>query len=265
MTEEVEGVIAEAAPSEPNNDVKDSAQSVESKPEQTIEQRAEAAEKAKQAMEKRIARQTAAYRDLQRKYEETAKIAEQYKPKEQSSVQPPKEDDFRTTEEYLIAKGKFEARQEFEAEARQKTQAEQQRAFEQKRAALQEKVATLEAQIRESYTDYDDVTEVVNMAVASAPDGMGKTAFSQFLVEADNPPMLAYTLGQNPELLEKMGSMSPIQIIKELTKLEMGISEPKTRTETKPKPPKPVQGSGKVSTLTTKASGAEILKRLGMS
>lgn len=263
MTEEVQGATAEAAPVTAQKEtVKDSAQSAESKPELTPEQRAEAAEKAKAALEKRVARQTAAYRDLQRKYEEGRKVDPNSQQKPQAQ-QAPKEDDFKTTEEYLIAKGKYEARQEFEAEIQQKTQAEQLAAHQKKMFEVQQKISTLEAEMRETAPDYDEVVEVVNMAIAAAPEGMGKSAFAQYLLEAENQPKLAYELGNNPELLDKLATLSPVGIIKELTKFEMGLGNAPQRIETKPKPPKPVQGTGKASSsINTNMSGKELLKRL---
>jgi hypothetical protein len=74
----------------------------------SIEERLEKVEKERVAYEKKIKRQTAAYSDLQRKYESTMQQMQQVKPVEkQPDLQEPKIEDFDTLSEFQTARDKF--------------------------------------------------------------------------------------------------------------------------------------------------------------
>lgn len=271
MTEEAQGAAEAvtdtvATPATQNEGVKDSTQSEESTPELSPEDRAKRAEEAAEARQKRIARQTAAYRDLQRKYQETTRELEQYKPKQPRGEPEPKQDDFENVEDYYLAKGKWDARQEFLKEQEYTLRAQQQQRIEAENAVIRERMDKHEAEIRATHADYDEKTAIVNESLQAAPDGMGKQAFAQFMMEADNAPALFYEIGSNPDIIDKMQGMSPVQIVKELTRLEIALGDkPKTRAETKPKPPsstKPGASSGRDESAM---SGRELLRRHGLN
>jgi phage shock protein A len=269
---DIEGGIVAAEPvsapsAEPKqNDAKDTTTSeVSTQPELTIEQKLEAAEKAKAAYEKRIARQTAANRDAQRRWEEAQAKLKEYESKAKPATDgAPKQEDFDNYEDYVKAQAKYEAKQEFEAK-----QAEERQALQRANEAKQlkeyvEKFDKLAASMREAHTDFDEKFEIVHEAVSTVPDGMGKQAFQHFMREAENPAEVAYHLGANPELIEKLQGASPVQIIKELTLLEHGLKgKTKSRTETKTPPITPLKGSGKASTDLSGKSAKELVAWVG--
>jgi len=257
---DVEGVTAEpTAPSTDTTDVKDTAQPAVL-PEQTPEQRIEAAEKAKAALELRIKRQTAANRDAQRRYEEAQAKLKEYESKKPESGAP-KQDDFDNYEDFVKAQAKYEAKQEFEAERAKETQAKQREAEARQAQEYLGKFEKLAAEMRETSPDFDEKFEVVSEVVSTVPDGMGKQAFQYFMREAENPAEVVYHLGAQPELLEKLQGMSPVGIIKELALLEHGLKgKPKSKADPKAPPITPVKGNGKTAKPLVERSAEEVLE-----
>lgn len=261
---DLEGVTAEpSAPSTEPTDAKDTAQPAVL-PDQTPEQRIEAAEKAKAALELRIKRQTAANRDAQRRYEEAQAKLKEYESKKPAETGAPKQDDYDNYEDFVKAQAKYEAKQEFEAERAKETQAKQREAEAKQAQEYIGKFEKLAAEMRETSPDFDEKFEVVSEVVATVPEGMGKQAFQYFMREAENPAEVVYHLGAQPELLEKLQGMSPVGIIKELTLLEHGLKgKPKSKADHKSPPITPVKGSGKSNSELSGKSAKELVAWVG--
>lgn len=245
---------------------------------QTQDSTAEKPEEAKlpDAAQKRIDELTAQAKDVKkwkqqaREYERQLK--EMQSAKETKAEGEPKPEDFETTEDYLIAKGKHQAKQEIAAEreaaAKAQEEANRQKFVADKRAAFEAQ----EAELRKTAPDYDTVVQSFNEYLGDLPDEARNTmayqAFTEAVLDSDNIAAVSYELGKNPELLEKMKGYGPVRIIKEIARIEFGLTG-KEATQTKPvtpvsQPPKPVGGSGKVSQDMYDMDAGEMLKRLGV-
>lgn len=218
------------------------------------------AEKIKFAYQKRVDRQGAKISELQRQLEETKALVEKYTPKQVDDA--PKEDQFNSIEEYLIAKGKHEAKKEFEAQQAKAKQEAEQAAYAKTIAEKQQKLMQTEAEFRKTTPDYDDAVKTVNEFIAEAdPRSTHVAIFRDFVMESDNPTPLLYKLGKNPELMEEMATMSPIKFAKELVKLELSLAvDRKPNAKPTVTPLTPVKGSSS-NRDESNMGGRELLKR----
>lgn len=248
----------EVVPAATENAEQDSPQVEESTPELTVEQQLEAEKKARAALEKRVARQTAANREQQRRYEEALREREAATAKKSEA---PKQDDYETIEEYLIARGKHEAKEELKAEAEREREAENQKTIQEHHKKWAESFKAQESAVRQSYPDYDDAAEVLNEAIEITPPGDGLSAFLQCIKEAENGPSLIYHLGKNPELIEGLRELTPVGIIKAMARIELELESKGARPkpEITPKPITPTRGTGRASKSLDELSGKELL------
>jgi len=199
----------------------------------------------KQLAQKRIDKITARYKEQERRAEQLEAELNQYRQQKPKNDEP-KESDFETIEDYFVAKGKHEAKEEYAKIANQQKQEQlnkiQAEALNKKRAAFEES----EAELRKTTPDYDDKVKVLNQFIDIAPKQSAEfQVFRDVLMNAPNMPELVYHLGSNPEIVEKMMEMSPVDVawtlIREAVKLE---SAPKRKqTPIMATPPSPVSGS----------------------
>jgi hypothetical protein len=133
----------------------------------------------------------------------------------------PNEDNFNTHEEYLAAQAKFVAdtasnaayeriRAEQEAANSAKQQEQQQSEILSKKKAFDDNVAKK----RDNFEDFEEV--------AYGHKFMDKDLAVQ-IFEMDKGPEVAYHLGSNLDVAERVFSMSPVQRARELTKLEFQL------------------------------------------
>lgn len=202
------------------------------------------AEKIKAAMQKRIDKLTAKSTQAERAYQEAmAKLQE----KERSKSGEPKESDYDTVEDFLIAKGKYEAKVEYEQRQKSEQEKQQQQRHKERIERLRQNFDAKEAEMRKTTPDYDQVVQVVNELMDDAPkDSAEFGAFREMLLTAPDMPALVYHFGKNPELVEGLFKMSPAEIAwtiaREAVKLE---SAPKQQSTPNPEPPKAVTGKAK--------------------
>lgn len=274
MTDELQGTTtpepAEAETTEastPSEDTKEADEQV-SEEQDTKEVELTETEKAvkevKDATQKRINRQTAANRDLNKKYSEAMEkihaLEESSKP--ESDDKAPSEEDYETTDEFIQARADYAAQKKFEelkAEDKVKTQQETQvKAYAEAKKAFDAQ----EAKFRVDIPDYDEVAEVFNEAVGALdPQDPALKAVSSALLDSDNMPMLGYYLGNNPDEIDRILELSPNKAYREIIKLEMKIEQENIVPKTKklPKPPSPGGGAGKVSKGLASKSPKEIM------
>lgn len=257
-------VAPETETSEPPQDDKPEGETVAeaTQPEAKQEQKPELSEadKIKYAMQKRIDRQTAKNAQMERELAELRTMVERSQPVKQNDE--PQEDQFETTEEYLIAKGKHEAIKEYEAKAKKEKEAAEAREYAEKVAKIRQNFEAKETEFRKSTPDYDDAVAVVNDYIGSAnKDSMHVAVFRDFVMESDNPAPLLYRLGKEPDLIESMAEMTPIKFAKALVKLEMEIENaPKQSVTKSATPPTPVKGTAAAPKDIGSMSYAEMKK-----
>lgn len=203
------------------------------------------AEKVKAAMQKRIDKLTAKLYEQSRQRE--AQQAQQPIAKQDDGA--PKEADFETYEDFLIAKGKHEAMKEFAEKQAQAKKAEREAVQQAKLAAKSKEFDLKEAEFRKTTPDYDDAVGVLNEVISTVNQKSAEFGvFRDVLLSAPDLPALSYHLGKNPELIEKMLTMEPAQIAWTLIETAVGLkNKPKSTQQAKtlPAPPKPINGKGK--------------------
>lgn len=261
-----EETASEADDSESSTDV---AEETEDKPEPTE------AEIIRDKMQKRINRQTAANK---REAEQRQAAEQRIKALEDqlaASVQDagdgaPNEDDYNTYEEYQSAvvdhqvKTKLEAAQREQAQQRLETEQRQQMESAQKAFNVKEEAFRAEnPDYNERATVYDEVAKDL-----IARKGVGDptiSSISNLIMHTDHAPAIIHELGSNPDLMEDIANMSPVDAMREMFKLEESVKGRKPKkTQAKPTPIKSLSGKSTPKKDPTKMSGAELLKEIGI-
>jgi hypothetical protein len=218
------------------------------------------------AYEKRIARQTARAKETERLLKEAQDRLLGYETKKQSDGEP-KQEDFETAEEYLIAKGKYEANKEI-AEKQAKADAEK-KAIEYQKTLYEKQKAfeAKEAEFRKEHADYDAVVNGLNEFIADLTpqqqNSLEMQVFRDVMFDSENMAALSYELAKDPELMESLLGMHPLQIAKTLWKLENKIASAPKKTVTAPnQPPSALTGKAKANTSLHEKSPDELMKWL---
>ena len=117
-----------------------------------------------------------------------------------------------------------------------------------------------EAEYRKDVPDYDDTVQVLNEAIASVDHRSAEfQAFREVLLSSDNMPALSYHLGKNPELIDELQTLKPVQIARKLFALEMSLGKTPKKTATPlPPPVKSVSGKGNSNKSLNDMTPAEI-------
>jgi hypothetical protein len=146
----------------------------------------------------------------------------------------PKPEDFATTEEYVKAAAKWEAKEEIqrareidahEARERQATQMQQE---------AMTRFEPLVGKARAKYEDFDEVT--------SAPLYGPQT--QQLLFESPQGAEIAYYLGTHPQEADKINRMSLVEAARTIIKLEQRFEAPPPKSVSSAPPPiTPVTGN----------------------
>jgi len=214
-------------------------------------------------MQKRIDRLTAKAAELERSYQESAQKLQAY---EQPKSSAPNADDFETTEDYLKAVGKYEAQQEIEAQQKAEAESAKAKAYEEKIAAKKAAFEALETEVRKTTPDYDETVQVLNEFVSTVNTKTEEfRVFRDIMMDSKNLPALSYHLGKNPDLLDNLTKLPPVEIARTLFRIEYDIEKtPKPQTQNQPAPPKPVSGSSKGVKSIEDMSYKELKKKMGL-
>ena len=224
-------------------------------------------DKVKAAMQKRIDRKTAVTKSLESKVQqleqEKAELLKRAQKEAVTQDPEPQPDNFDTWEDYQNALVDFRAEQKVKKE-----RAEMQRAqLEQKQQEIQRKqreaFSQKEAEFKKIHPDYDEKAEVI-MDIAQDMQTRGVSSptlelMARVMMEAPNAPALVYTLGANPELIDQIADMSPVEAAFEMFRLHEAYSRPK-ETKQAPAPISPTRASSSGSKPLSKRSGSEILE-----
>lgn len=195
--------------------------------------------------------ETAALRAELERY--TSSQANNQKPSPQQSTNGPREEDYESYGEFLIARAKFELKQEQQGNelkqkeaqtSAQKAQwaAERETEILQKRAEYAKAIPDFESVVNE-YADYaDDFPEYIVQA----------------FYEADDAAIAFYNLAKQGKLQE-LSTMSPFKAAMVIAKAQDApMIQPKVQT---PKPMAPARGTGITSKPLDDLSGKDLLKR----
>lgn len=260
----------EVAAQEPSDLPKDDKKPDDAKPESDAkpEDKPEPteAEKVKHGMQKRIDKQTAKLAEMERLLSEKEAMLLKAQPQQTDA---PKEEDFESYEDYLKAQGRYEALQEQKETQRKQAQAERDAAYQktmtERRAMFEEK----EVELKKVTPDYDEKVKEVEMNIQLLSDSQkASTEFQVFrdmLFSSDNMPALTYELGKNPDLLDEMLTMNPLQIARKIARLELQIENaPKAQHKPVTAPPSPISSGSKVNKSFEDMSYKELKKKMGL-
>jgi len=139
----------------------------------------------------------------------------------------------------------LEALTDFKVQARFEAQREQ-ASLQQRKMAIQE----AEAKAREQYPDYDYASEeFLTHPLARVP------AFTQLVMDTDNPTKIAYYFGKNPVELDKISEMTPSQAARYIGRIEASLAEKTSdvvvkKASSAPKPISALSGAKNTSVIT---------------
>ena len=171
-----------------------------------------------------------------------AELAERQRKEEQAQTteEPPKREDYEDYEDFVADNAVFAAKQsyrkEMQADAEQKAEQDRKTELNKTFAAHEERVEAY----KEKVEDFDEVAYGDHIL----PVMRGAPHLAQLVVESDLGPQIAYHLGSNPEVAEKIAAMPMHLAAKEIGKIEARLEKaPKPKNKSKaPSPIKPVKG-----------------------
>lgn len=269
-----DAVVADKAPqSSPAEDVKQEAEegdnaeqqsSADEKPKEELSE----ADKVRHAMEKRLARKTAAEKAaLERVKKLEAQLAEM--PKQEDTSDAPQEDDFDTWEEYDQARIRYEAKKFADKQLREAREAELKRTQQQQQAERQKAFEAKESAFVKANPDYKEKSSVLNEVFEAHMNVNGGTtptlqAVATLLAESEVAPALIHHLGGDDTLAEDLLNMSPVDAMREMFKLESAVNaQPKKDEKDLPPPISKTKGKGTVKSESN-MTGAELRKKYGL-
>lgn len=154
-----------------------------------------------------------------------AKLAEYEQKSRPAVVEPPKQSDFTTVDEYIEALADYK----LEQKSKQRDEAEKQRIANEQARQIQNEFAKSIQAAQEKYPDFQEVTE--------AADFETPPHITQYMLESDAKAELGYHLSKlyrdDPKELNRILNLSPIRGIAELGKLEASITKTAPKTEVK--------------------------------
>ena len=164
----------------------------------------------------------------------------------------PKLDDFENYEQYVDAKIAHEVNKARATWDREQADRQQQQSY-------QERIAGLQAKLNEGFEKYEDFEDVAfDQTVPITP------VVIDALAESEMPADVAYYLGKNRAEAIRISRMTPIQVAREITRIEMEIKttqannpQPNKKISKAPPPIKPVGPSHTVEKDPDKMSQAE--------
>ena len=238
----------------------------EKKPEETPELNAkewqERYENTQKAFEKRLSRQTASNKALEEtltQYKQKLEQLESAAPKEETKVfsELPKVMDFDSVEEYEAAAEQY-TNQRIEKAIQEQNQKQQTEAQNRKMQERAQAFSVKENVMRESFPDYDAVTDELSEDLKHLQmQGIETNTFGNMVLNFENSAQLAYEVGKN-NLAESLVKLDQIDMMRELVKLDASLKPAQKADKKAPKPIKPINEKGKVSKGMDKMSGKEL-------
>ena len=146
-----------------------------------------------------------------------------------------------------------------QATKEKQAQEQQQLAYQQQQQILQQQ--RLQEKIYEAQAKYPDFMQTINDPSLPNLQEINRAAYDAVL-ESDNMGAVAMHLAKNPEKVYSFASMTPVQAIREVAKLEYMLGQGKPQNPNTPPPPPPatdIRGTSDVSVNPTKMSTEEYI------
>lgn len=234
-------------------------------------------EKIIQAQNQKIARQQAANREQQRRFEDARKKIAEYEAKlaakPDAIADKPNPDQFDTDDAYADALADWKIAQREKAKAEEPKQPDVEKlAFDKAKWMLKEQEFNgKQESFRKENPNYDANAGVVNQFLALAKkDDPRFAAFSTVLMNAENPPALINYLGENPkEIMALFNAQTPLEVEFALEGIveKLGVNTAEGETDSVlpkalPTPPSAIKtGTTKVNKTPDQMTGRELLNR----
>lgn len=164
----------------------------------------------------RIDELTRKHREAEREAAYWRGVAEAKKPAESApaAAEKPKKDDFESYEDFVEALTDYKARQIANAAV---AEAETKRTAKTAEQTRQDTWNTRQEEARKVIPDYDEVVASSNIPIANHVGAE--------LLENEHGPALAHHIALHPEVAEKLNSLSPRQVVREIARLETEIAK----------------------------------------
>lgn len=235
-SEAPEGVDStEGTPDEAPAEVKDE-ETPEAKEEKERLSRSERRRQAKERSERELREAENARQEAERKLKAAQEAA--------SKLQPPKQDDFDSFDEYQAQLSAYHSMRMLDSREAQRLEAEAAASFERaKRLREQQQQEDAEAwrtqvaEARGRYADFDQVAMREDLPIS--PE------LGRVIQGSDVAADIAYHLGKNPEVAKSLSQMGQIEQARAIGRLEAALSAPKPKTiSNAPEPINPAKGGG---------------------
>lgn len=164
-------------------------------------------------------------------------------PQPQPKAEPPKDTTPKTLADFEYDEGKYQAYVLEQAEKRSVEAAQRLLREEQDRESRSRREASFksrETEFAKTVQDYDSVVRNPRLSITSQ--------MAEAIKDSDDGPALAYHLGKNPEIAEKIAQLPPIAAARELGKIEARLAHEREQAKPEkvskaPPPPPKVEGS----------------------
>lgn len=194
-------------------------------------------EKKKGGFQRRIDKLTTERKQLAAENEELKrKLAGEpaAQPKSEATAAKPKPDDFTSYDDYVEKLAEWTTDQ---AEAKREAKRQAQEASRKAEQAQAEVSNVWQSRVKEfaaTAPDFEDVLEAVDTPISPA--------LTQALLDSEHGPAIAYELAKNTKEIERLNTLSPIAVAREIGRLEAAKAKPAAakRTTLAPEPISPV-------------------------
>ena len=147
---------------------------------------------------------------------------------------PPQRENFDSYESYLEAKADYQVAEKLKEVETRAERARQEQAIREREESWQQR----QKQAAKRYEDFAEVTMADDLTITPI--------MAEAIKDSDMGPDVAYYLGKNPDLAEKIARMNPAAQVREIGKIEARLEvnkEPARRPSKAPAPIEPVTGS----------------------
>lgn len=173
-----------------------------------------------------------------------------------AAMKPPVQADFQNYEDFQAALAAHRTLQALDQRELKNVEAERQQSAQafkqletQRQEAFIQTVQMVNEDGRARFADYD--------AVVNRHDVPITPAMVSVIADTDDPGVVAYHIAKSPELAAKLANMPPVQMAREIGRIEARLSSPRTTTTSAPPPITPVTPKAKPATDPAKMSADE--------
>lgn len=158
-------------------------------------------------------------------------------PKVEQPAGPPQRENFDSYEAYLEARADYQVAEKLKEVETRAERARQEQSIREREESWQER----QKQAAKRYEDFAEVTMADDLTITPI--------MAEAIKDSDMGPDVAYYLGKNPDIAEKIARMNPAAQVREIGKIEARLENTKEPVKRPSKAPAPIEpvGGGKGS------------------